>query len=324
MPISRGTVDSACAVRVLTAGQAGAVSRRQLLEWGWTSEEIQGQVRARRWTRIHRGIYWTATGPPPRGALLWAAILGSGEGAVLSGPSAAEAWGFGPQSDLIHVAVPRKVRPRRLKGVRVNRVSNVERRADRRMDPPRTTVEDTVLDLVSSARSDLEAVGWLTRALQARKTYPKRLLAASLERPRLRRRAIVEATCGCFREGATTPLEIGWLRNVERPHGLPRARRQVRGVVAGRTVFRDLGYPRFGLFIELDGRLGHEGAEGAFRDMRRDNAAAVEGRSTLRYGWTSVMSTPCEVALQVAAALTLRGWAGQLEGCGVECLARAA
>lgn len=322
MPTSRGTVILHASAVLSAARQAGVVSRQQLLTWGWTSEEIQGQVRAKRWRRLHRGIYWTATGPTTRDAVRWAAILGSGSGAVLCGHSAAEVWGFGPPTDRVFVAVPRGTRPRAtLAGVCVTRFSNLPDRTHPRAEPPRTTVEDTVLDLVEESKDDTEAIGWITRALQARKTHPKRLLSASLRRARLRRRSIVEATCGHYGQGATTPLEIGWLRRVERPHGLPRAERQARDTLRGRTVFRDLGYLRFALYIELDGRLGHEGASNAFRDMQRDNAAATQGRATLRYGWTAVMADSCEVAAQVADVLRQRGWDGNPRSCGPECSA---
>lgn len=66
--------------------------------------------------------------------------------------------------------------------------------------------------------------------------------------------------------------------------------------------------------VELDGRLGHEGL-GRFRDLRRDNAAAVSGEQTLRYGWFDVHGEQCRVAFQVAAVLSLRGWPGLPSRC---------
>ncbi len=321
MPPSRGTVVLHTRAHAAAERQAGVVSRQQLLAWGWTSEEIQGQIRARRWRRMHRGVYWTATGPPSREALQWAALLAFGDGAVLCGRTAAELWGFGPVGAAVCVAVPMASRTRQLVGVHVRRMSGLEGRTHGRFDPPRTTVEDTVLDLVEESDDDNEAMGWLTGALQNRKTTPPQLLASSLRRTRLRRRALVEVTCGYARDGATTPLEIGWVRRVERPHGLPRARRQARGTVDGRVVLRDVAYEEFGLFVELDGRLGHETAGDAFRDMHRDNAAVLDGRATLRFGWTAVMSRSCVAAAQVAGALRARGWTGQFLECGPDCTA---
>ena len=42
--------------------------------------------------------------------------------------------------------------------------------------------------------------------------------------------------------------------------------------------------------------------------MRRDNAATSDGLATLRYGSADVLGIPCEVALEVAHNLMLRGW----------------
>jgi hypothetical protein len=71
----------------------------------------------------------------------------------------------------------------------------------------------------------------------------------------------------------------------------------------------DVGYDAYGLLVELDGRLGHEGA-GRFRDMERDNRFVLGGLTTLRYGWFDVVDHPCLVAAQVGQMLIARGWLG--------------
>ena len=73
-------------------------------------------------------------------------------------------------------------------------------------------------------------------------------------------------------------------------------------------------YDEYDLVVELDGRLGHEGL-GRFRDMWRDNQAALEALLTLRYGSTDICGRPCAVAVQVGAALAARGWDGILTRC---------
>jgi very-short-patch-repair endonuclease len=124
-------------------------------------------------------------------------------------------------------------------------------------------------------------------------------------RPRLRHRAILAQMLGDVTEGVESPLELRYLRDVERAHGLPRARRQARS--GGGKEIRDMLYEDYAAIIELDGRTH---IAGRFRDMRRDNAALLNGASTLRYGWPDVIERPCQVAWQVAALLSLRGWAG--------------
>ena len=104
-------------------------------------------------------------------------------------------------------------------------------------------------------------------------------------------------------DGVESPLELRYLREVERPHGLPRGKRQHRA----RGTARDVYYSEFATVVELDGRIGHEGA-GVLRDMRRDNRSALFGEATLRYGWADVTERPCLVAAEVAAVLSRRGW----------------
>ena len=48
----------------------------------------------------------------------------------------------------------------------------------------------------------------------------------------------------------------------------------------------------------------------------------MTGLASLRYGWLGVSADACEVAVQVGALLTLRGWAGRLRPCGDGCLVR--
>ncbi len=102
-----------------------------------------------------------------------------------------------------------------------------------------------------------------------------------------------------------SPLELNYARDVERAHGLPRGKRQLRSRRG--SYYRDVTYEEFQLIVELDGRLGHDGL-GRFRDMRRDNLAILMGQLTLRYGWFDVVDRPCQVAWEVAAVLAARGW----------------
>ena len=66
-------------------------------------------------------------------------------------------------------------------------------------------------------------------------------------------------------------------------------------------------YDEFATIVELDGATH---ALRRLRDMRRDNGALVTGRLTLRYGWSDITGSPCQVAWQVAAILVSRGWMG--------------
>src|SRR5437879_1806208 len=90
----------------------------------------------------------------------------------------------------------------------------------------------------------------------------------------------------------------------------PRWGARIRRGPGGRRGRRDRVYEPFGLVIELDGRLAHQPEE-RWRDKTRDNAAAADGKQTLRYGWSQVKWAPCETAAEVARVLRRRGWGGQ-------------
>jgi hypothetical protein len=113
-------------------------------------------------------------------------------------------------------------------------------------------------------------------------------------------------------------LEYRYLRDVERAHGLPRSRHQVRVVIDGKTVYRDAYYEEYQAAVELDGRLAHPDEE-RWRDDHRDNQADARGVQTSRYGWRDVYGHPCETALLQAQILRRRGWQGTPKPCSPGC-----
>ena len=76
--------------RPLVSRPGGVITRRQALATGLPATTVESWVQRGRWTRLARGIYATSGGPPSREALLWAALLRAGPGAVLSHQTAAE------------------------------------------------------------------------------------------------------------------------------------------------------------------------------------------------------------------------------------------
>jgi very-short-patch-repair endonuclease len=107
-------------------------------------------------------------------------------------------------------------------------------------------------------------------------------------------------------DGAESAMEIRYLRDVERPHGLPRGRRQ-RPAPGGGRERHDIGYEEQQVLVELDGRVGHAGFEAQQRDGRRDRRGATQGWLTIRAYWPDVAETPCELAVDVANVLVSRG-----------------
>jgi hypothetical protein len=86
--------------------QSGVVGRSQALRLGLDRDAIWNQLRSRRWQQLHRSVYATFSGEPPRLAQLWAVVLCAGPGATLSHYTAAEVLGLANKpSRLVHVAV---------------------------------------------------------------------------------------------------------------------------------------------------------------------------------------------------------------------------
>ena len=293
--------------------QDGVVTREQAVGNGLSPTAITRLVRDQFWVRIARGIFLTAPITPPWPALAWAGVLIGGDHARIGGLAAAHLHGLISDSPAqIEVLIPAQLRAPRVCGPwSFCRERSGARQSLTLGSPPRLSVEDAVLDLVNDPEChDREAVNWLTLAVNGRGTTPKKILRAAEWRHFSPRRALIAKTLADVEAGARSPLEVDYLNLVERAHGLPEGRRQQ----SRRRTQVDVLYEEFRLLVELDGRLGHEGM-GRFRDMRRDNASTSDGLATLRYGKTDVFGSPCEVAMEVAHNLALRGWDGLLTRC---------
>lgn len=175
-----------------------------------------------------------------------------------------------------------------------------------------------MLDLTQLAWTFDDACGWITRACGRRLTTGEKLRAALAVRRKMRWRAGIGDVLAAAGEGIQSVLEYRYLRDVERAHGLPRSRHQVRAVIGGKVAYRDVYYDEYFLAVELDGRLAHPDEE-RWRDSLRDNEASARGIVTARYGWRDVYSHPCETAMLQAQILRRRGWEGAPRPCSRPC-----
>ena len=302
----------------LARWQAGAISRQQLLAGGLTPQMITTRLERERWQMLYRGVYAVFNGPPPRESLLWAAVLRAGHGAVLSHHTAAELHGLiDSPAEAIFVTVP-STRRVKTPGLLIRISGRVGEATQPGREPPRTSVEETVLDLVELALTFDDACGWITRACGRRLTTEKKLRAALAVRKKMRWRAELDDVLAAAGDGIHSVLEYRYLRDVERAHGLPRSRHQVRVVIDGRNAYRDAYYEEYRLAVELDGRLAHPDEE-RWRDSQRDNKAGVQGIQTTRYGWRDVYGHACQTALLQARILRRRGWPGTPRPCSADC-----
>ncbi|MFF0342216.1 hypothetical protein [Kribbella sp. NPDC004875] len=158
---------------------------------------------------------------------------------------------------------------------------------------------------------------WCSTSADSVVRPPARLLSELDRLHRLPRRGLLAEVLRDAAEGTESFLELVYLRRVERAHGLPIARRQVRVAGERGVVYRDTEYD-YNLIVELDGRAGHEDARSRWRDMTRDNAALLADKATLRFGY-QIVSDPCAAAIQVATVLRSRGWPASPTPCSPSC-----
>lgn len=323
------------------AAQSGMVARWQARQHGLSQAAIRYRINAGRWRRAHRGVYATFTGPLSRNAQLWAAVLYCSQeksttttttdgseaagprsvDAVLSHETAAELYGLVDRpAPLIHVTIRDGRRlPKPVRGIRVHISTRLDQTRHPARTPPRTRLEDTMIDLTQTAPTLDTAVDWLSIACGKRLTTPKRLAARLRARPKVRWRAELRYALGDVAEGDHSPLELRYHR-VERAHGLPWAQRQFRRVedLTGKVQYDDVVYEEFATIVHLDGRvhlrIGHR-----VRDMRRDNLTVIRDEDPLRYGWDDLDEDPCQVAAQVVFILARNGWTGTPKLCGPTC-----
>jgi hypothetical protein len=157
------------------------------------------------------------------------------------------------------------------------------------------------------------------RITQRRLSTASRVRTALGKRARHRWRALLEEVLAEVEDGVASPLEGHYAKYVERAHGLPRGERnRAEARPGGGRLYRDVRYRAWSTVVELDGLEAHPGEE-RFRDLRRDNHAAVQGEMVLRYGWRDVVARACEAAGQVATVLRTNGWPASPTHCGPRC-----
>jgi hypothetical protein len=301
-----------------------AVTLRGAAELGVTKSSVRHRVQAGRWQRVYRDVYATHSGPLAPETRLQAALAYAGAGAALSHETAAVRLGLriSPVAT-IHVTVPATRRVRHQEGLVVHyarRLSDQDLRVRRGLAC--TSIERTVLDLVSTAKTEGKAAAVIVLVVGSRRTTADRLRhrlqdsAGPLMHRRVAAMVLAEAEAG-----AHSPLELRF-SEVCRSHGLPEGTRQVRRLLrGGKAIYLDNLVEEYGLVTELDGHPGHDSAVGAFRDNERDNANVEAGLTPVRAGWENVLDDPCEVARQRAAILVRLGWPGQIAACSPGCSA---
>lgn len=284
----------------LADAQHGVVARRQLLEAGLSSREIEGLIERGHLYRLHQGVYAVGGRQIDRDGSWMAAVLASGPGAVLSHRSAARLWGIAPAWDLD----PEVTRPRRSKarrGIQTHLAVLPTDELDEVRRIPVTGVFRTVFDLASLVSVRELSSRQLERAFHEAEAKG---LTGRVSLPGLIERYPGHRGVGVLRRvlGKGEPVGITESELEERflafldARGFPRPRLNATLPVRGRLLRPDCMWERERLIVELDGREVH-GSDSAFEgDRRRDRELLAEGWRSSRITWRQLRDEPEAIA----------------------------
>lgn len=293
--------------------QSGVLARRQLIELGCTDSDLDRMLRRRELRIVHPGVMVDHTGPLTRTQRQWVAVL-----AVWPAALCDESVVPGVTSAAIHVAIGlhRTVAP--FPGTRLHPTAHLQERVDWRAAPPRVKIDHAVINLMSRRIKEDDIAGAYAALAQAcfSATTPARIERVLGLRSRAAGRSLIGGMLSDVRSGACSVLERGYLHRVERPHGLPRGSRQHTSRTTGNKVDQDVRYDKYGVVVELDGRLIHDRPGSWDADARRDLAElAVADAVTARVTYGLVFGGQCETATWIGRILQRQGWPGEIVRC---------
>ncbi len=238
----------------------GVVTIGELAEIGLDRWAVKRRVESGRLHRLHRGVYAVGHTAVSQHGRWLAAVLASGDGALLSHRSAAALWGMLPTSAAkIDVIVPRVSGRRSTRTIRIRRGT---RSPDVHLGIPVTSPRCTLDDLAAAKIAPY----LLSRATEA----AERMGVDVHEDIRTK-----------------SPLEDAFLKLCEGEP--PRVNELVEGIEV------DFHWPAERLVVETDGREHHETRSAFERDRARDQRLAVAGWTVLRFTHRQVFEDPARV-----------------------------
>ncbi|HVE99451.1 MAG TPA: DUF559 domain-containing protein [Mycobacteriales bacterium] len=281
------------------------VSAERLRALGFSRDYARTQLDARRWQRVHHGVYCAYTGPLSFETRCAAALAACGDAAVVAAATAMVIFGMtGFEDKLINVLIPHGVAAPRLVGVRVTRSATLTARSHlMRRNLPVIRIERAVVGFALMRPGRARAA--LTAAVQRGLTTPTRLRAAIFAMGRVNgRRRLVEITCD-IEGGDRSALERLFLRLLRRA-GLPAPAQNYPLRLDGRQLWIDVCYPALRIAIEIDGKAYHLLSEDWEDDLDRQNLVVLDGWLVLRFTGRAIRRHPDRVAAQVAEAIRTR------------------
>jgi very-short-patch-repair endonuclease len=295
-------------IAAIAGRQHGVVARRQLLDVGFTPDEVQGRLNRGHLHLIYRGVYAVGHEALSVRGRWMAAVLAGGADAVLSHRAAAALWELRPiPSGPIDVSAPGRSRRASKAGTQIEvRVHNV-RALDSRDRAvvhgiPVTSVSRTLLDYAEVARPQQ-----LRHALEAAERLDQldgRAIDQLLARARGRRgvRVLREVIASVTGPAPWTQSELE-RRFLSLVRGAGIAEPHANVSVAGCVVDFFFPAPR-PLVVEVDGYAFHKSRARFEDDRRRDAKLLMLGVPVIRVTQRRIADDPFGLADDLATLLS--------------------
>jgi very-short-patch-repair endonuclease len=278
----------------LATSAKGVVTRRELRDKGITPEEIKQRLRRGTLLPEYPGVYRVGHRAPNLESSYMAAVKACGEGALLSGLSAAHLLGLiqgKPPKPEVTAPKERTFAARRSPSI-------CKKDATRWRGIPVTSVPRTLVDLAPRLSTD-ELARACHEAGVLHKTTPRQV--ERLLRQNTPGGAKLRAVLRGDAKVVLSKLEKRFLeRLTEAALPLPETNRPA----GGRRV--DCRWPDHRLTVELDSYTYHHSRHAWEQDRRREREAHARGDEFRRYTWGDVFEQPTQMMHELGALLALR------------------
>ena len=295
-----GTADSRIAR--IAGNQRGRISRAQIIQAGISDGALRRRVRRGGLFCVVRSVFAVGHPEPVELGDETAALLAAGDGAVLTGLSAACLWGllstYVPPVRPVHVLAPTQ---RRIpcEWIRVHR-SKVLTPADVRTHRGLPTVSPAraLLDLAEQAPPRSVELA-CDRGLVAGLLTGHELSAVARRAPRRHGSVVLRQLIEAGPTTVTRSEAEERVLDLVRSAGLPAPRVNAR--LHGFEV--DFFWPAVGLVLEVDGFRFHASRRAFEHDRRKDATLQAAGVRTMRVTWRQVDAEPYAVVARLAMAV---------------------
>jgi predicted transcriptional regulator of viral defense system len=283
-------------IAAIAGRRHGVVTRAQLLAAGVSAKAIERRLGKGALIREFPGVYRVGHAAPSAHASLLAAVYACGEGAFLSGRSAAWLLGLVRRRP----AHPEVTTPgeRTIRGVTTRRSRAMDRRETTSCHGiPVTTVARTLVDLAATM-SPAELARAVHEAGIKHGIGPDDVESVLDRRRTAKGSAALRAVLRGDEGVVLSRLERAFLELLRRHHlPLPQTNRRAGG------RFVDCRWPEHRLTVELDSYRYHSSRHAFEQDRARERQAYARGDQFRRYTWGDVVERPRPVVSEVRAVV---------------------